>query len=239
MSALTGTRYATLFGLGFLLLSSAASAERPFSPHGYQEVWECDVESYGFDWGSSSMYSTSYVYFRSRDLPGGSTDRWWTYASPGNVSSLDCGQWVNGWLAGGGTWPGQGPSLPQGVDVVVQTFHDDPWMDYSDSGECFHTHLTEYVWAWFWGGSEWMVYWYDSFQLQGEMQDGWCNYIGEELGDPPGYLVWGDSDNDAGIRINNSPFLVLWSMSQASSHFAHGCGEFQCYHPFFVHAAYL
>ena len=234
-----GSRCLTiLFGLGAFLASANAHAEPPFNPHGYDEVWSCDLNNYQFHWGSSSMYSNQIVWLRTRDLPGGSTDRWWTYASAG-PSSVDCGQYVNGWLAGGGTWPGSGPSISQGRDVIVQAFHDDPWMDYSDEGECFHTHLTEYVTAWYWQGSYWIPIRYDSFQLQGVMENGHCNYRGENLGGPPSYLVWGDSDEDQAIEIPNSPYLVLWSMHQASSHFAHGCGQFECYHPLYAIAFYF
>ncbi len=225
-------------GLAACLGTTTVQAEEPFSPHGYEDVWSCNLNAQGFDWSSSSMYSEQTIWFRTRDLPGGTSDRWWTYASPGG-SSLDCGQYVTGWLAGGGTWNGSGPSVSKGVDVSVQMFHDDWGMDYTDEGDCFHTHLTEYVIAWYWQGSYWIPVDYDSFQLQGNMENGHCRYRGENLGGPPGYLVWGDGDEDQAIRINNSPYLVLWTMHQAPSHFSHGCGEFQCYHHLYAISFYL
>ena len=214
-------------------ISSTAHAEYDSGLGGWTEVIECPTSS----WDECPFYHDPFYWGGTGpNLSYTSPVNWWSYAAPG-VPSMDCGQWINGGIVGGASYePGQ-PSVPQGVDVQVSTH----WWDFANtdfSETCGHQHATTYVWGWRYNGSSWSFEFVTAHQKTSYLgDDGICYFQAEGNPDYPGdfeMFAFGPET----LSINNSPYAVLYTKTQATSHYSAGCGEFECFHRVRVAASY-
>lgn len=226
-----GLRRRTRNSLAFLLLMIAghvgtASAEYDPTIGGWTEVIACHTST----WDVCPIYHPEFYWGGSGpNLVYTSPSGWWTYADPG-LSAKDCSQWVNGGIVGGATYEEGQPSIPQGVDVRITT----TWWDFENtdfSTTCGHQHATTYVWGWRYLGNSWTFEFVDAHSRTSylDVDEGICRFQAEGNPEyPPPYdsFAYGPET----IQIINSPYVLLFTKSQANSHYNAGCGEFECFH---------
>lgn len=115
------------------------------------------------------------------------------------------------------------------------------WWDFAPivAGICGHQHATTYVWGWRYNGNSWSREFVTAHQRTSyENEQGICTFQAEgnpELPPPFDSFAFGPDI----IHIPNSPYAVLWTKTQARSHYNAGCGQFECFHPVRVRATYL
>ncbi|MDF3064987.1 MAG: hypothetical protein K0R38_588 [Polyangiaceae bacterium] len=217
--------------------STGASAAYSASAGGWTEVIGCPTSSWSsYHWGHAQTAWGSRGAWVSYD----SGTPWWTYAHAGG-GGTDCDQWANGSLIGGATYVPGSPSVPQNVNVTVSTF----WYDFNqpsswtDSTKCGHQHASSYVWGWRYLGSSWAFEFVKAHQTTTywDAAAGRCKMkaAGNPSYPPPfdGYAFGPEV-----ITINNSPYAVLYTKTQASSHYNAGCGQFECFHRVLAIASY-
>ena len=223
----------------FAASSFAASAEAAYVRGvGFTEIAVCPTSTFTDHWGHPFSQWGSRGSFLSHATPAS----WWTYADPGILQSVNCNQWKNGILVGGATLRAGSPSVPQGVNVKIYSYWND-WnvpSTWTQQNQCGHMHVATYVWGWRFNGSAWgyefvkahtfASYWDTAAQRCKFKADGNPEYPAPNLD----MYAFGP----AVITINNSPYPVLYTKSQATSHRNAGCGEFECYHPLMVIAQY-
>ncbi len=215
----------------FAVAMPSAEAAYSASAGGWTEIIACPTSSFTGLWGhSSSEWGDASPSLVWKDSGVG----WETYANTGD-SSIDCGSWMNGSVVGGATYNPGSPSLPQGVDPLINNY----WYDYdvpaswTDPDDCGHQHTSVYVWGWRYHGSSWSF----EFVEANSTSAYWNSSTGRcqmRAGDHPdygghsilGYLAFGDLS----IQINNSPYAVIYTKSQATSHRSAGCGQHGCFH---------
>lgn len=219
------------------LVVSAAPAMAVYDPDqgGWTEIIQCPTSSWDvcpvyhpkFYWGGSGP-NISYI----------SPNDWWAYADPG-VSSYDCGQWINGSVVGGATYEEGQASVPQGVDVTINT----DWWDFTNidfSTGCGHQSVSTYVWGWRYNGSSWMREFVTAHTRTTFVNDqGICLFQGAGNPDYTNPELEGLAFGPLTLNINNSPYAVLHTKSQATSHFGVGCGEFECFHRVRIRVGYM
>jgi hypothetical protein len=214
-----------------LCLSSYAWADFQSNPPGLSEYIACP-SSGSFTpiqwWGGWNDYSTQ--FFDSHSL--GQDDTYWNYASPDNDGGGNCDPWVRGEVAGGAGFVSGTPSSASGRNVNVTTYwYDFYWPTFSDQSMCGHQHLVTYVWGWRYFGNSWSLEFVSSTMTSTHWNAStqWCEFQGD--GNPDYTSVPSEAYGNGVVRINNSPYAVLYTASQAVSHGGGPCGEFACYHP--------
>lgn len=222
----------TLAAVGLLMLMTSGPVTADYDPEqgGWTEVIGCPTSSWDvcpfyhpqFYWGGTGP-NLSYV------SPAG----WWTYASPGEDAN-DCGQWINGGIVGGATYEPGEPSIPQGVNVSIST----NWWDFTNPETCGHQHATTYVWGWRYNGHSWSFEFVNAHQRTSYLdEDGNCLFQAAGNPDYPPALeefAFGPET----LTINNSPYAVLFTKTQAKSHIGADCDQFECFHRVRVAASY-
>ncbi len=181
-------------------------------------TWDiCPIYHDNFYWGGSGP-----------DITYTSPEGWWNYAEPG-LSSLNCAQWINGSIVGGATYEAGEPSVPQGVDVTINTH----WWDFTNADfftTCSHAHASTYVWGWRYNGTSWMREFVTAHTRSAYLNDdGICTFQAEGNPDyPEGFEQF--AFGPEALTITDSPYAVLYTKSQSNSHFSAGCGQHQCFH---------
>lgn len=217
-------------------VSATALAAYDSSIPGWTEVISCSSSTFSDMWGHSSsqwgMDPPPYVW-------GESGQGWETYADTGD-SSLDCGSWLNGTIAGGATYDQGSASVPQGISPAITTFWDDDNHVMNSSGTCGHQHTSMYVWGWRYNGSSWS---YEFVEANGQSTEWDAQYstCRWRAGNHSDWLMKtaGFAFGSSTIFVNNSPYAVLYIKSQATSHRSAGCGPHGCFHPVSTAVAYL
>lgn len=220
--------------VGLLMLLSSASSLAEFDPvqGGMTEIINCPKAS----WDVCPLYHDNFYWGGSGpNITYTSPEGWWTYADPGG--SLDCTNWINGSIVGGATYEPDQPSIPQNVQVSISTL----WWDFAPivQGICGHQHASTYVWGWRYNGSSWSREFVTAHTRTSYVDEqGVCQFQAE--GNPdygPGYEQFAFGPET--LHIQNSPYAVLWTKTQAISHYDAGCGQFECFHRVRVRATYL
>lgn len=214
------------FGVMALATPNPANAAYDPSKPGYTEVINCPTSSFTNFWGHSSSQWGSSGSWISNDTG----TAWWSYASTGDLGSTSCGQWTNGTPVGGATCTPGTPSVPQGVTAKIATY----WYDFNQPGDwtvegnCGHQHTSSYVWGWRYFGSSWGFEFVDAHAhaTYWDSAAGRCKIKAAGNPESPPPFAFGDEV----ISIPNSPYVVLYTKSQATSHYTAGCGELECYH---------
>lgn len=218
---------------GFALLacgySASAHAAYDATKGGWTEVINCTL--FRNQWGNgrwTTNYGTKGVS-EYTITPNG----WWTYAHLGSADT-DCDAWTDGELVGGATFVNGRASSAQGVTVNIFTY----WADGANPANfrtqslCGHQHAVTYVWGWRYFGSSWGFEFVKAHMLSTywNTNDQSCEFqgAGNPVFPPPydGFAFGPDP-----ITIANSPYVVLYTKTQAISHYNAGCGQFECFHP--------
>jgi hypothetical protein len=208
-----------------VVVPQTAMAAWQASPPGFTEFIACHVAfntqpiHHQRDWNVLAPST-----FNSTSLPNGP---WWSYAAPGSQDA--CRNWVRAQVPGGAGFVAGQPSLPQGTLVNLSpkwasTTYPNPTVQ----SECGHQHVFLYAWGWRYNGSTWAFEYIRSTALSADWNDSTdrCEFRGDIPNGIPGF-----SYGKGVVSIKNSPYAVLWVMSQASSHRSAGCGQFECFHP--------
>jgi hypothetical protein len=213
---------------GLLAFVCSASAQASYDPSkpGWTEVINCSL--FRNQWGNG-RWSSNWGTQGLSEWNITPQNSWWNYAHLGN-QDMDCDAWVDGELVGAATYVAGYRSVPQGVDVNIYTYFSDNNVVFNQDG-CGHQHAVSYVWGWRYFGSSWgfefvnahmlSTYWDSSTQA--------CEFKGDGnplYADLPA-LAFGANP----IAIHNSPYAVLYTKSQAITHYNAGCGQFECFHP--------
>lgn len=222
-----------LAGGAVALTSNDAPAAFSLSLPGYTETVNCRPDATGFPkiHFGNNWNGTNTVWLDSRTL-GGDTN--WNYASKGAVNgSVNCGQWVNGSVAGGAGYVPGVASVPKGVTPNINTsWYDFNWPNFRTGAGCGHQHLATYVWGWRYNGTSWSFEFRSSTSTSTYIKpDGSCDFKGTgnpDFGNPD---ITGNAYGTGIVSIPNSPYAVLYTKHQATSHAGYPCGEFGCYHP--------
>ncbi len=231
------TLRSTAIGISCVLLSIASPslgrADYDPAAGGWTEVIGCPTSS----WDVCPFYHDQFYWGGTGpNLAYASPSGWWTYADPG-VPSTDCGQWVNGGIVGGATYEQGQPSVPQGVDVVITT----NWWDFENTNfaeTCGHQHATTYVWGWRYNGNSWSFEFVTAHQRTSYWDSDldMCRF--QAAGNPDYESFPAFAFGPESLSITDSPYAVLYTKSQATSHYNAGCGEFECFHRVRVAASY-
>lgn len=217
------------------LFATAIPSMAAYDPKqgGWTEVIQCLNST----WDVCPIYHDKFYWGGSGpDITYISPEGWWNYADPG-VPSVDCGQWINGAVVGGATYEPGVASVPQGVDVTINT----QWWDFANvdfSTTCGHQHASTYVWGWRYNGSSWMREFVTAHTRTAHLNDqGICVFQAAGNPDyPAGFEGFAFGPEE--LSITNSPYAVLYTKSQANSHYGAGCGEFECFHRMRIRVRY-
>lgn len=220
----------------FSLMAASVPAIAEFDPAqgGMTEVIQCLNST----WDVCPIYHDKFYWGGSGpDITYISPEGWWPYADPG-VSSLNCGQWINGSIVGGATYEQGQASVPQGVDVNINT----NWWDFANvdfSTTCGHQHATTYVWGWRYNGNSWMREFVTAHTRTSHINEqGICVFQAAGNPDyPAGFEQFAFGPET--LVIHDSPYAVLYTKSQANSHYGAGCGEFECFHRVKINVTYI
>lgn len=216
--------------------SYSASAHAAFAPGvGWTEVAVCAPATFTNKWGHPASAWGSRGSFVWHATP---TD-WWTYAQPG-ISSLDCRPWKNGSIVGGATYRVGSPSVPQGVNVSVYSY----WNDFNVpsswtvQNQCGHMHVSTYIWGWRYNGNSWGYEFNKAHMLSSywNTSTNRCEFKGD--GNPEYVSLPSLAFGPPVLTVNNSPYAVIYTKTQATSHRGAACGQFECFHPLMVIATY-
>ncbi len=219
----------------FAFLASAtlsAQAEFDDTQGGYTEIIQCPVSS----WDVCPVYHDDVYWGGSGpNLTYLSPAKWWDYAEP-DTDSFACGNWINGSIAGGATYDEGQPSVPQGVDVSIDADFWD-FVNFDLSTQCGHQHVSTYVWGWRYNGNSWMRE-FVTANLRSSYPDanGICQFQGDN--NPVYASLPGNAFGPDVLNIKNSPYPVLHTKSQATSHAGADCGQFECFHRVRVQVTY-
>jgi len=216
-------------------LPTPAYASFDPSRPGWTEVINCPTSSFTNLWGNPSSQWGTRGQYSWNDTGSG----WWTYAQP-NVPSTNCAPWRNGSLVGGATYSPGSASVPQGVNVSVYTY----WNDYNQPGDytiqsrCGHQHAATYVWGWRYFGNSWGFEFVNAHMITTCWNAATQHCDSQAQGNPCYTGVPAFAFGPEVIQINNSPYAVLYTKSQATSHYSAGCGQFECFHEILTIVAY-
>lgn len=219
---------ASICALGLAVSSSAQASWQ--TGVGWSEVIACPISSFTSLWGhSSSLWGSTSPGTIWKDSGTG----WNTYAQTGDGAG-DCDSWQNGTAVGGATYSSGSASVAQGVDVFINNW----WYDFdipsswTDEGQCGHQHTSVYVWGWRYTGSSWSFEFVEANQTAAywNTQTSRCELRagGHPLFPPPELDAFAFGDKT--ITVSNSPYAVIYTKAQATSHFSAGCGEHGCFH---------
>jgi len=217
-----------------LMHSTSLLAEYDAGFGGWTEIIACPTSS----WDSSALFHEPFYWGGSGpNISYISPPGWWTYGDAADAA-FNCKSWVNGSLVGGASYEPGEASMPQGVNVRINT----NWWDFIKtdfSTTCGHQHVSTYVWGWRRNANTWSFEFITAHTLTSFLNaEGECLFQG--VGNPnyTHELLEGYAFGDQTLLIENSPYAVLYTKSQANSHFYAGCGGQECLHPVRVAVTY-
>ncbi len=212
----------------------AVQAEYNSDFGGWTEIIACPISG----WRISSFYHQPLYWGASGpNISYTSPSGWWDYGNETD-SAFNCGSWINGIVAGGASYEPGKASVPQGVNVRISS----NWWDFTHtdfSANCGHQHISSYVWGWRRNANSWSFEFVAAHTLTSYLDDdGICKFKGK--GNPNYSLesLEGFAFGDETILIEDSPYAVLYTKSQANSHYGAGCGKQECLHALRIAATY-